>query len=316
MIKIIVFLFYFFILGSEPISKELLDQLFPEEIVEGGKFFMTTTSTQLGNACFMAAAGVGYAIENGYAFVLDPAVKKRYPTVFHRFPSYEIVNKPKKELFHQERFNFSYEAIDESTNILGWCNSDFWFSKYKNIAIELFGPTKEMVENLQEKYREYFREDKNYVGVHLRTFVTPFEDKNYVPLEYFQLWDLSPDYYRKAMKLFPKDTVFVIFSDNTQVAKKLLSKFKHKFIFNESSDLYEDFYLMSMMKSMIIPNSSFSAFACCLNKRSDQVVVKPPNGSGVSIINNNWKVVNYTQNFSRISKWYEICRKEFQKADY
>lgn len=304
--KLLYSLCFLFTLFAEPFSQEIYDKLFPETIEKEDKFFTTTTLTQLGNACFMAAAGIGYALENGYYFALDPVVKNRYPIVFDRFPLYEV-EKPSSELRHATN-RFYYKPIKESTNIVGWCNSDFYFAKYKEIIREMFKPSNEMVNTLKRKYGEYLQEGKNYVGIHLRTFVTPNEERIY-PISYFRMWDISPEYYLEAMKLFSDDTIFVVISDNPAVAKKFFSPFKGSFIFIESDNLYEDFYLISMMHSMIIPNSSFSAFACCLNANPNKTVVKPPNGGSVAIFDESWKIVNYDKYRSKgINRWYIIYR--------
>lgn|GEM_PF-3480460 len=306
--KLLYSLSFLFTLFAEPFSQEIYDKLFPETIEKEDKFFTTTTLTQLGNACFMAAAGIGYALENGYYFALDPVVKNRYPIVFDRFPLYEV-EKPSYELHHATD-RFYYKPIEESTNIVGWCNSDFYFAKYKEIIREMFKPSNEMVNTLKRKYSEYFQEDKNYVGIHLRTFVTPNEEGIY-PFEYFIRWGLSPQYYSKAMGLFSKDSIFVVISDNPKVAKKFFSRFSGNFIFHDSDNLYEDFYLISMMKSMIIPNSSFSAFACCLNANPNKTVVKPPNGESVAIFDESWTLLNDQFNFRAINRWYLIYKNEF-----
>jgi hypothetical protein len=294
---------------SEPSLNEVYDDLFPKVIEKGDLFVTNTTPTQLGNGCFIAATGVAYALDNGCAFALDPTLKKRYPVIFDRFPDYDL-KKPKSEFVH-DTLQLPSNILKESINLKGFFNSDYYFSKYRNIIIDLFKPTEEITLSLKKKYGKYLSKNSSYVGIHLRTFVSPYEDEEFYPEHFFKYWGTHPLYYYRAMKLFPKNTTFIVFSDNIEVAKKLLSLFKLKFIYQENSTLIEDFYLMSMMESMIIPNSSFSVFACYLNTSPTKIIVKPPNTGSATIYDPTWNILDYKENDFYLKYWYNICKNEF-----
>ncbi len=310
----LLLLFFLFPMKVHALESELERILFPDEITEDMKYITVTTETQLGNACFLTATGVSYAIKNGYAFVVDPNFKERYPLVFHRFPEY-FVEKPKNKFMHTAR-KLYFSKIDQSTLIFDCPNSDFWFIEHKDVIVELFGPTKVMKEFLQKKYSEYFQEDKKYVGLHLRTFVQKGENKNFYDLNRFKIYGTCPEFYAEAVSLFPKDSVFVVFTDNVELAKELLLPFNREFIFNHDADIYEDFYLISMMERMIIPSSTFSAFACFLNTNTDKVVVKPVNTVGAYMTEPNWTVLNSKYSSSGMRHWYKICRSEYVRLGF
>ncbi len=307
-------LVFFIPMNVQALESELERILFPDEITEDMKYITASNEGQLGNACFMAATGISYALDNGYAFVIDSAAKKRYPEVFQRFPEYSV-EKPKIELFHWAN-KLYYSKIRRSSLITGCPNSDFWFMRHKDVVVDLLGPTEGMKRALQEKYSEYLRKDKKYVGLHLRTFVQKGESKNYYPIGSFQVWGICPEFYEEAMSLFPEDSVFVVFSDNIELAKKLLSSFDKEFIFQNNTGMIEDFYLMSMMERMIIPSSTFSAFACFLNTSPNKIVVKPVNTIGAYMTEPNWTVLKSKYSNSGMIQWHKICRREYQKLGF
>ncbi len=310
----LLLLFFLFPMKVQALESELERILFPDEITEDMKYIMASNDGQLGNACFMAATGISYALDNGCAFVIDSAAKKKYPEVFQRFPEYSV-EKPKRELSHWAN-KLYYSKITKSSLITGCPNSDFWFMRHKDVVVELLGPTEGMKRDLQEKYSEYLRKDKKYVGLHLRTFVQKGEAKNYYPIGTFQVWGICPEYYEEAMSLFPEDSVFVVFSDNIELAKKLLSSFDKEFIFQNDTGMIEDFYLMSMMERMIIPSSTFAAFACFLNTNPNKIVVKPENTPAAHMLETNWVVLKSKHLTSGVRNWHKICRREYQRLGF
>jgi hypothetical protein len=83
------------------------------------------------------------------------------------------------------------------------------------------------------------------------------------------------DYFRSAMNSFEKDALFVVFSERIDWCKKHFSVFEKKCVFIEGNDGVEDFFLMSMMKNIIMANSSYSWWAAYLNQNPDKIIAAP-----------------------------------------
>ncbi len=139
------------------------------------------------------------------------------------------------------------------------------FDHYKDRLLELFAPSESIVSDLKDKYSKLLAHP-NTVAVHVRTFA-----KYYGKIHYF----VGMDYYRKAMDLFPEDALFVIFSDRIHWCEHYFSKLGKHCVFIEGNDEIHDFYLMSMMKHHIIPNSTFSWWASYLNQNPGKITVAP-----------------------------------------
>lgn len=96
----------------------------------------------------------------------------------------------------------------------------------------------------------------------------------------------SMNYYMKAIKKMPKDSVFLIFSDDIEWCKQNFPDMPEKFRFIEGNKDYEDLYLMSHCKNNIICNSTFSWWGAWLNGNSDKTVVAPSKWFGPALSGN------------------------------
>jgi len=95
------------------------------------------------------------------------------------------------------------------------------------------------------------------------------------------------NYYMKAIKKMPKDSVFLIFSDDIQWCKENFPDMPEKFRFIEGNKDYEDLYIMSHCKNNIICNSTFSWWAAWLNKNENKITVAPSVWFGPELEGNN-----------------------------
>ncbi len=104
--------------------------------------------------------------------------------------------------------------------------------------------------------------DKVAVHVRLTDYVG---NAFYVDLGHHEHADMSDNYYVKAMAEFPKDTKFLIFSDDIEKAKTMPMFQGEQFEFSEGKTAVEDMNLMASCKGIIIANSSFSWWAAYLS---------------------------------------------------
>jgi hypothetical protein len=230
---------------------------------------------EMGNALFRSAFAISQALDNEYSFLVNHKYKEMYPQVFSRFPLFT----PLKNLTNYQYVNFVSSlgiTIQPNTIISGYPHSYLYFDKYKKQICNLFQPSDQMVEMLKEKYFDILNNQDKYVGIHLRTFARNGDSAlMYLSKKEVTYLRCSYKYYDRALQHFPKDSTFVVFSDNIDCAKLLLKKYKRKFIYIKNNSIEEDFYLLSLLKNVIITNSTFAWWAAYLNPHLEKNVVNP-----------------------------------------
>jgi len=105
------------------------------------------------------------------------------------------------------------------------------------------------------------------VSVHVRTYNKEYHETT--------VRFLGMDYYKKAMEFFPKDSLFVIFSDRINWCRRHFPS--DRCVFIEGNNHIQDFFLMSLLKNHIISNSCYSWWAAYLCNHPDKIVVAPEN---------------------------------------
>ena len=91
----------------------------------------------------------------------------------------------------------------------------------------------------------------------------------------------------KAIKQMPKDSLFLIFSDDIAWCKANFPDLPEKFVFIEGNADHEDLLLMSHCKNNIICNSTFSWWAAWLNSNPEKKVIAPSKWFGPAFENYN-----------------------------
>ncbi len=111
-------------------------------------------------------------------------------------------------------------------------------------------------------------------------------------------------YYAKAIESFPKDSKFILFSDDVESAFDMLSDYKDRIVLTDYGMNYIDsFKLMKSCRHFIIGNSSYSAMAAILGEAKDKRVIAPApwfgpkytNITGRDIYCDGWTVIDYEQ---------------------
>lgn len=142
-----------------------------------------------------------------------------------------------------------------------------YFHRDRERLLNIFAQPK-VVEKLKAKYPELFAHPKT-VSVHVRTYSKITHDTG--------LHFLGLDYFAQAIEQFPRDSLFVVFTDRTHWTRH---HFKLRFpdtafVFIEGNDHIEDLVLMSQMKHNIISNSTYSWWGAYLNENPDKIVYHP-----------------------------------------
>lgn len=85
----------------------------------------------------------------------------------------------------------------------------------------------------------------------------------------------SPEYYEQAIKQFPANTLFYIFSDDIKEAVSIIKPFASRILVSRDEHYMEDFKLMKSCHSFICANSSMSAAAALLSNQPGKKIIMP-----------------------------------------
>ncbi len=228
---------------------------------------------QMGNQLFQITAALAYAWDHNAIPVFPELHKKEDRISYNRtriffrldssMPSRPFINVfNEKNAYSPERIPFKKDLV-----LSGYFQSWKHFHHHRDRILSIFAPSKQVLDKLHRKYQELI-EKPNTVAVHFRTHNKELHDKKLHPFVGF-------DYLRNAMNLFPQDSVFVVFSERMGWCKKNCPIFNKKMVYIEGNDGVEDFFLMSMMKNIIIANSSYSWWAAYIDQNPNKIIVAP-----------------------------------------
>lgn len=230
-------------------------------------------SGQLGNQLFVTATTLAYAWDyNATPYFPDLNLKRdrlsyNRDRIFFRLNA----NKPPRTVIRKfaEKTWYSSDRIpfQRDLKLIGAFQSWKHFDHQRQKLLEIYAPSQADVDYLHAKYSDLIS-NPNTVAIHVRTFNKALHNCKAFPF-------LGLKYYEEAIKLFPSDSIFVVFSDRINWCKKHFEKLSGNFIFIEGNDGVQDLFLMSMMKNIITANSSFSWWAAYLNQNPDKIVVVP-----------------------------------------
>lgn len=236
-------------------------------------FVMGDIMGQLGNQFFLIAAATSLALDND-AIPIFPSLKTEtdfnVPLNYEKLFYHLNADHPEKDVkYYYLEPKFTYSPIPYRPNMLirGWFQSDKYFRHHEKEIQELFAPRPEIVDYLHQKYAHIIG-DPNTVSIHFRSYDK--EDpgqKVYIKC--------SMEYYQQAIKKFPQDAHFIVFSNDIEWCKANFPNIPRRFTFIEGEVHYYDLYLMSMCKHNIIGNSSFSWWAAYLNLNPQKIIIAP-----------------------------------------
>lgn len=229
-------------------------------------------SGQLGNQLFQVAAAMSLALDNNaVATFPDLNNKECFNIPANKTYIFSGLNtfQPDNKFDEYKEDCFEYTPIPYKANLLlnGYFQSEKYFKHNKDKIVEMFQPSNELLDLMMQKYGDILNHSKT-VAIHVRMYHDTTRD--YHP---FVGWK----YFQKAISLFDKDSLFVVFSDNISLCKRKLPKLleTRKVVFIENNFHIYDFYLMSFCKHQIISNSTFSWWGAYLNKNPLKQVVSP-----------------------------------------
>jgi hypothetical protein len=223
----------------------------------------------IGNQLFQIATTTALALRNndtacfdidGHRIGLQGRNASEYLTNVYS----KILNKKieSSNVFNENGFDYREIEYKENLKIVGYFQSEKYFSDYKKEINELFQPNEDIKTYILQKYGNIL--DKNTCSIHIRHGDYLMFPNHHPPC--------SINYYNKAMEYFD-NTLFLIFSDDINWCKTIFKG--DNFIFIENELDYIDLYIMSMCKNNIIANSSFSWWGSWLNRNEGKKVIAP-----------------------------------------
>ncbi len=224
---------------------------------------------RLGNQLFQIAAAHGIAEKlNDQAYIPEGW---RYQNVFAG-PFITAKNIAAKYVFKEPSFTFSeppipatYNPQKDSYAIDGYFQNEHSFINAEQKIRQIFAPNEDNSKYINDKYSHIINNDKT-CSIHIRR-------GDYLNLSQYHT-NLDLNYYIKAIKMFPKDTIFVIFSDDIEWCKQNFPP-SEKFIHIEGEQDYIDLFLMTKCFNNVMANSSFSWWGAWLNENKNKRVIAP-----------------------------------------
>jgi Glycosyl transferase family 11 len=213
----------------------------------------------LGNQLFQIAATIGVARRNGCSFVFPP-----WPYARHfEFPIPQIRFVRQFQRRMQRTFGYEEIAIDRTTELRGYFQSERYFAHCKDEVRHYFTPHHALAQMLDRAFGDLLA--AKTCSVHVRR-TDYLGDPAWPELA-------AGDYYERAMSQFDPDTTFVVFSDDLEWCKE---RFRDRsFLFVEALSAVEDLFLMARCKGHIIANSTFSWWGAWLDPNPHKRVIAP-----------------------------------------
>lgn len=234
--------------------------------------FKLGNNYQLGNQLFCVASALGYAWDHDFIPVFPFLNEKGANRIFNRdhlfFRLDPSLPRRIRKVYYD--MSWSYKPIPQFKRdvlLVGPFMSWKYFHHHRKSLIEILLPSEEIQEYLKAKYKDLIVSPIT-VGIHVRTSDKTTHDA--IPFQGLR-------YFEKAMRHFPEESLFVIFSDRINWCKK---HFKEHFpeknlIFIEGNNHIQDLFLLSMMKNHILSNSTFSWWGAYLHEGDSQLVCVP-----------------------------------------
>jgi hypothetical protein len=243
---------------------------------------------QLGNQMFQYAAAMGIARQLEISF----SIPKHNEII-----NDGIGNKLKIELFdlfklvpdnigyvsgidiQEQTFDFDtkFFSLDNKNtyNLIGFFQSEKYFKHSEEEVRKNF----EFVDYIKNDCDGMVNLVKDSIALHIRRGDYLINSENH--------YNLTLDYYQKALSYFDNDQQVIIFSDDPIWCKNQNLFSADRFLVSETGNSKYDLYLMSKCSDFIIANSTFSWWGAWLANRGK--VIAPKQWFGEKLIKNNTK---------------------------
>lgn len=247
----------------------------------------------LGNYMFQITTAYSLALDNKdeLIFNINDCLRVHEPISSYKENILRNVNftegpLPIKNNYTEPFFHYQKIPYKKDIKINGYYQSEKYFINNREKILDFYSIDKDSLYLIEKKYGEILK--KETCSIHIRRG------------DYLGLPNHHPTcnmgYYNKAMKIFPEETTYLVFSDDVEWCKEIFTG--DNFIIIEDNEDYIDLWLMSLCDNNIIANSSFSWWGAWLNNNKDKRVIVPKRWFGPAInhntkdlIPNEWEII-------------------------
>ncbi len=226
---------------------------------------------RLGNQMFQLASLRGIAANNGYNYALPPSRNKNEWVDHQLFIPFTLegVNPLNVQFIEHDRptveedtFYFNEKLFNDCPDwvtLQGYFQSQKYFLNIEDTIRSMFtfrpevlDPCKSMINSVEDP-----------VSLHIRRgdYLTNHANHN----------NLGFDYYAKGLDHFEGRNIIIFSDDPAWCKQQELFKDDNRFLVSEENNQYTDMCLMSLCRSHIIANSSFSWWGAWLSNSLDVV---------------------------------------------
>ena len=172
---------------------------------------------------------------------------------------------------------FSLKQLSSANFIYveGYFNTFKYVNEIKNQLLLNFFNDNEILKRIKIENQKIFDFEREIVAVHYRSYNDiPFKDKS-------NNQTVGEDYYRISISYVKnkiKDPLFLIFTDDSELARKIFVGKEYYFVPNSFTELPSqifDFNLMLLCNHYIIANSTFSWWPAFLKTNTNNIIIRP-----------------------------------------
>jgi hypothetical protein len=212
---------------------------------------------RLGNQMFQYAALKGIAKNRGFEYCFPPAQGNdewQHHQLFNCFKLSSVKEKNigyitnTENVVSEQTFSFNeyiFNSCPDSNSLFGYFQTEKYFKNIEDeirtdfqFKDEIFKSCSDMMNGIDDP-----------ISLHIRR-------TDYITNPNHNVLGLN--YYEKALNILPKNSNVLIFSDDPKWCKQQELFSDDRFLVSENNSNYVDLCLMSLCKSHIIANSSFS----------------------------------------------------------
>ena len=209
----------------------------------------------------------------------------------------EILNKIDVTFYNFKEPHFHYTSkilnIPKHSFLDGYWQSELYFKHYSKEIKKIFNFSDKLDE--QNELISNDINQSNSISIHIRRgdFLLKRNDNHYINLK---------EYYLKAInessKFFKNPKYFIFTDDPSWVTDNFVLDHSYFIVaVNQGAKSFYDMHLMSLCKSNIIANSSFSWWGAWLNNNKDKIIYAPKDWfkdksiSTDDLIPNSWNII-------------------------
>ena len=228
-----------------------------------------TLMGRMGNNLFQIASGLCLAKKHNT--VLHIPIPSWNNTAYSYLNCFKMMDvhfgNPASMVYKEQHFFYNelFDILPDNVHLYGYFQSEKYFKSYESLIRSNFEFNDTVVQSTKAKLDTYDIDYKEATAIHLRrTDYLTIQHAHPIP---------SLDYYKDGLKLMNAKNV-IVSSDDIEWCRANIKIEGINFIFSDMPQ-EETICAMTMVKNLVIANSTFSWWGAWLNKHPEKQVVYP-----------------------------------------